>query len=169
MDDLVNPKTKEYLKLKEYILSPQFCWYYLPTNVLFESEYNNFGFYEQEILRRQETRTRANNPLLPRFVQVYKQILQHNNITPQRPYRINVNSVHPTPDNTDPSPPHIDHDYSHQIMIIYLTPTYNGHTIVQGEPQPREEDDILLFNGEHYHHLYPPQSNRRVVIVFTLP
>ena len=177
--DLINPKTPEYLQLKQYILSSSFQWNYIPYNVTEKDDlsytvewktedYNNFGVYYNVILERKETRRGVRpNPLLNKFLQVYSQILTHNNITERNPYRICVNATHPTPNNTKPSPPHLDHKYPHQNMIIYLTPTYNGHTIVQDEPQPRQEDDILVFDG--IHHLYPPQSNRRVVIVCTFP
>lgn len=179
---MINPKTNEYLKLKEFILSSQFQWSYLPYNVTKQSDktysqqydsegtpYNNFPIYYNVILERKETRRGVRpNPLLSKFLRVYEQILEHNNIPIKNPYRICVNASHPTPNNTKPSPPHIDHGYPHRNMIIYLTPTYNGHTIVQGEPHPKEEDDILVFDGVQ-HHLYPPTQNRRVVIVCTFP
>ena len=176
---MINPKTDEYLKLKEFILSPFFNWHYLPYNVTdkgdttYTSEfktdqYNNFGIYYNVILERKEIRKDARHSLLPKFLQVYGQILEHNSIPARNPYRICVNASHPTPGNTTPSPPHVDHTYPLRNMIIYLTPTDNGHTIVQGEPHPKGEDDILVFDGVQ-HHFYPPESNRRVVIVCTFP
>ena len=167
MNDLINPKTPEYLALKSKILSPKFLWQYSPINVPGgDPEYNNFGFYTHCVLSRNKN-VKKETVHLRETIQIYKQILDHNDIELQKPFRISFNATHPTYNNTIPSPPHVDHNYPHRNMIIYLTPTYNGHTIVNGEPQPREEDDIILFSGEH--HLYPPQSNRRVVIVITLP
>ena len=165
---LINPLTNEYNQLKSIILSPRFNWNYLPCNVPEDnSGYNNFGFYHHETLQRKETRTHTSSPYLKQSLIVFKQILTHNNIPHSSPYRISFNSTHPTHNNNIPSPPHVDHHYPHDNLIVYLTPIYGGHTLVQRIPQPMEEDGILLFNGEH--NLYPPSEQRRVVIVYTFP
>ena len=60
--------------------------------------------------------------------------------------------------------PHTDHDFPHKNMLIYLTDA-GGSTFVEGEEFAPEEDDVIIFQGEHWHEL--PKQKRRVVLVMT--
>ena len=49
-------------------------------------------------------------------------------------------------------------------MLIYLTDA-GGSTFVEGEEFAPEEDDVIIFEGMHWHKL--PKEERRVVLVMT--
>ena len=60
--------------------------------------------------------------------------------------------------------PHVDHNFPHKNMLIYLTDA-GGSTFVEGEEFAPEEDDVIIFEGIHWHEL--PKKERRVVLVMT--
>ncbi len=60
--------------------------------------------------------------------------------------------------------PHVDHNFPHKNMLIYLTDA-GGKTFVEGEEFAPEEDDVIIFQGTHWHEL--PKQKRRVVLVMT--
>ena len=62
------------------------------------------------------------------------------------------------------SEPHVDHDFPHWNMIVYLEG--DGSTFVEGEEYVPKEDDIILFKGEHY--MQRPSKGRRVILVSTI-
>ena len=164
---LINPYTDEYLQFKEHILSNQFAWHWLDHNVEGAHNsliYDNFGFYQQEILVRPERRTKYMSPYLKVANTIFKQILSHNEIEYKRMLRCCVNCTHPTPTHRL-SIPHHDHPYPHTNLLVYLTEVYDGETVVDGQAVYGEEDDIVIFKGLHC--MRPPLYNRRIVIVFT--
>lgn len=163
---LINPLTIEYKNFKSHVLSNQFQWYWLDNTVLNSS--NDFGFYQQEILKRPEDPQAQyhQSNYLPIAYKIYGQILSYNNLPQPKPYRICVNCTHSTVTN-DLSPLHTDHPYPHNNLLIYLTPTYGGETIVESVPYHGQENDVILFNGEHC--MRPPNQQRRIVIVYTFP
>ena len=55
-------------------------------------------------------------------------------------------------------------DFPHKNMLIYLTDA-GGSTFVEGEEFAPEEDDVIMFEGLHWHKL--PRKERRVVLVMT--
>ena len=81
--------------------------------------------------------------------------------------RCNVNAVEPPYDHQYMdaiTQPHMDHEFPHKNMLIYLTDA-GGSTIVEGEEFAPEEDDVIIFEGMHWHKL--PKKERRVVLVMT--
>ena len=167
---LKNPKTETYNKLKELILSGDFPWYRV-ENTAFECQegHEDFPFLSHKVLTRPFSKSlysKQNSKHLDHFEHVFKEIAFHNEICPKVIYRINVNAVHPTEDNL-PSPLHVDHDFPHNNMIIYLTDTHGGSTIVEDKEYNGKEDDILVFDGSIEHCAKPPSKNIRIVIVIT--
>ena len=71
-----------------------------------------------------------------------------------------------------PSPLHVDHNFPHKNMLVYLTDPQGGSTIVEDEDTNRKEylakeDNVLLFDGQSAHCARPPSKDVRIVLVFT--
>ena len=172
------PDTQLYHQTKELLLKGDFAWYYKPTTVVGSegTDYNLDGWYSHELLSRPKFGTIGEHyfPTVQsqQFQNVYPmvhEIFDFNNIPVNCIYRVNANCVHPsnTPRST---PPHIDHQFPHHNLIVYLTDA-GGPTIITNEEfvtqemhQPLE-DDIVIFDG--WHCMKPPISKRRVVLVVT--
>ena len=163
---LQNPKTEEYKRLKQHILSNNFPWYYKKqTTNKTRIGNTNISFFSHLILSRPEENgySVSFSGLTDDISSFILKSLKENNINLITFLRINVNLVYPhsTVVNTVP---HIDHPYKHKNLLIYLTDA-GGKTIVEGEEHDPQEDDMIVFQGEHYHQT--PERKLRVVIVAT--
>ena len=78
---------------------------------------------------------------------------------------MNANAVYPTEKNL-PSPVHVDHEFPHKNLLIYLTDPQGGTTIVEGKEYLAKEYDVILFDGKP-HCARPPSKDIRIVLVFT--
>ena len=77
---------------------------------------------------------------------------------------MNANCTLPS-DTAEFSSPHIDHDIPHLNFLLYLTAN-GGSTFVEGEEHKPEEDQAILFSGNHYIQL--PKRGRRIVLIATI-
>jgi len=173
MTYLNNPTTKTYLDLKKLILSEHFPWFQYSETLEPGSdlgEYDDVPFLSHGFLIRPgvdgNLYSRSNSEYLNVVQEVFKEICFVNGIEPEVVYRINANYTLPTEKNI-PSPPHVDHTYSHKNMLIYLTPTNGGNTIVDGEDVVAEENDIIIFDGSLKHCARPPVTGKRIVLIIT--
>jgi len=173
MTYLNNPKTENYLNLKKFILSQHFAWF--QYNETLEpgcdlGEYDDVPFLSHGFLIRPgvdgNLYSRSNSECLNAVQDVFKEICFFNAINPEFIFRINANYTIPTEKNL-PSPPHVDHTYPHKNMLIYLTPTNGGNTIVDGEDVVAEEDNIIIFDGSLKHCARPPATGKRIVLIIT--
>ena len=175
MKELKNPKSQVYFKLKNHFISQWFPWYYykstLPEGSEVDDEHDEFPFFSYEIL----TRPSRNGNLYSKvngqeFIDdvnsFFSEVCFFNGIDPKTILRINVNLTIPTEKNL-PSPLHTDHNFPHKNMLVYITPTHGGHTIVDGVEHPMDEDGILIFDGSLLHCHLPPTTDRRIVLVIT--
>ena len=170
---LENPKTELYLDFKEKILSSEFKWVYSRTTTddLGDSgEYGHHNMYAHCLLGRPGT-TKLYPQTLSKYLDHFNDILielfNFNRIEPHEfnvMIRANVNAVNPQIGKVKYSIPHMDHEFSHKNMLIYLTDA-GGSTFVEGEEFAPEEDDVIVFEGMHWHKL--PKEERRVVLVMT--
>jgi len=113
---------------------------------------------------------------------VFNEILVYNDISYKTIYRLNFNSTFYAHDKM--SPPHVDHDYDHDNMIVYLNSFSDGKTHVFKKRWPEsefsirptdmkysfkgQEDDIITFDGLHYHCMEcPPIGERRIIMIAT--
>ena len=78
--------------------------------------------------------------------------------------RCAANAIEPSTLENVITVPHTDHNFPHKNMLIYLTDA-GGSTFVEGEEFAPEEDDVIIFEGIHWHEL--PKKERRVVLVMT--
>lgn len=101
---------------------------------------------------------------LPEFMGVLTDIINHNGIRVNYLLRASVNAIEPLITNPVVSVDHVDHEFPHQNLIIYLTDA-GGATHCEGYTHDPCEDDIIQFKGMHCHDL--PLNKRRVVFVAT--
>ena len=186
---LKNPKTTEYHNLKKLILSAALPWTYLKettpsTNNLLDGYEKTVKKYIKEGVKiinppmySHTFLLRASNRFLYPKVQstflddisfMYCDILNANMDTIGKSFgmmcRCNANAVEPSKKNHGVTKPHLDHEFPHKNMLIYLTDA-GGSTFVEGEEFAPEEDDVIIFEGMHWHEL--PREERRVVLVMT--
>ena len=172
MTFLKNPKTDTYNKFKDLVLSNDFSWFRWSKTMEGESElqkgHDDYPFLSHKFLTRPLRSclySEPNSQYIEPMEQVFREIADFNGLDPQVIYRMNANAVHPTEANL-PSPNHVDHDFPHKNMIIYLTDPQGGSTIVEGKEYLAKEDDVLIFDSKS-HCARPPRKDVRIVLVIT--
>ena len=178
-----NPITETYKKLKDNILGQLFPWSWGEKTITQEwqsSEYiedtavgqhEDFGFYSHGFLMRPVKNTdvtccypTVSSPFTQNAHDLVTEILDFNRVKYDLIFRMAANCVHPT-ETRLASPPHEDHPWPHTNLLIYLTDPFKGETVVEEKKFFGKEDDVILFQGVHYHR--PPEKNRRIVFVAT--
>lgn len=169
---LKNPKTPLYEEFKEWVINgPGFSWLKMNTGYVGGPSEGNFEFFSHPFLQRPELHMYS-LPVCPNLVQlieIYTQLIEANpDKLTERSFvlRANANLVGPAVNKDETrSLLHTDHEFEHQNLIMYLTDA-GGNTYVEGECFEPQEDDIVLFSGEHY--CIRPEKKNRVVLVLTL-
>jgi hypothetical protein len=179
--ELFNPKTNDYLKLKQFINSSQFPWFWNDRSVkpqgprTLEVPYLSHcvlaspGQHPDIYGDKYFSYPKENSPHIGLFHFVLVEILNVNNIDLNCFFRINVNLTFPIAE-TKNIYPHVDHIFPHKNLLIYLNEA-DGDTILCDENDKElhksspKEDKIVIFEGKHYHFL--PTNNTRKVIVCT--
>jgi hypothetical protein len=186
---LRNPKTTQYHNIKKLILSNVLSWTYLKettpstNNLLYEYEeevkkyikegveIHNPPMYSHTFLLRSNSRClypKEQSEYMYDINEMYCDILNSNMDHIGKSFgmmcRCNANAVEPSPKKHGITKPHLDHEFPHKNMLIYLTDA-GGSTFVEGEEFAPEEDDVIMFEGMHWHEL--PREERRVVLVMT--
>ena len=167
---LKNPKTDTYKNFKNFMLSGDFPWFRMGSTAFEDHQegHEDFSFLSHRFLTRPLNSclyTKVNSSHVDEMERVFREIAYANDIDPQVIYRMNANAVYPTENNL-PSPLHVDHDFPHNNMIIYLTDPQGGSTIVEGKEYMANEDDVLIFDGKS-HCARPPRKDVRIVLVIT--
>ena len=165
---LKNPRFYSYQQMKELFTGPNLSWSY-SQDLQFEQPpegHQRMPFMSHNILIRPEHigyPTKA-SPYFNMVCFALTEILEFNDIKIKGLYRINANLTFPTAPLL-PSIPHVDHDFPHENILVYLNNT-GGDTVVNGEHYSPNEDDVITFGGEK-HYMYPPDTGGRIVIVAT--
>jgi len=155
---LKNPRTDTYTNLKQIISDQNFNWVYQDSKT-------GMPFYSHTLLNRPEGKySEVVSTHTEHAGCVVDEILRHNNIEYKFFLRSNVNCVHPDND-VQLSEPHVDHDFPHINVIVYLTNS-GGKTYCEDEFHDPKEDDVILMTGEHW--MERPQVGRRIILVTTL-
>mgnify|MGYP001314520817 CR=1 FL=1 len=155
---LQNPKTPNYLEFKKLVFDREFKWEYTESAT-------GMPFYVHGLLKRPEGSYSVVSSDYAKFCMFcVHEILQHNNIEYKFFLRSALNCVHPDND-VQLSKPHVDHDFPHINVIIYLTDA-GGKTYCEDEFHDPKEDDVILMVGEHW--MERPKVGRRIVSVSTL-
>ena len=166
---LINPKTDTYKNFKNLVLSGDFAWFRMKsTSFECQEGHEDYPFLSHRFLTRPLDSclySKVNSSHVDMMERVFREIAFANDIDPQVIYRMNANAVYPT-ENDLPSPLHVDHNFSHHNIIIYLTDPQGGSTMVEGEEYMANEDDVLIFDGKS-HCARPPRKDVRIVLVIT--
>lgn len=180
--ELKNPKTDSYLKLKDYVLSNEFSWYWNNKSTrLWENtdEYVNMPFLSHIFVKRPEETFRKipeqSSSISFHAAEVLLEILAHNNIDIDFFLRINANCVFPFK-KVISSFPHVDHHYPHKNLLVYLTDA-GGKVLVKKNgvkskfvSYDPKEDSVISFDGVEHYMQTPEQTSpyvRRVCLVAT--
>ena len=169
---LHNPKSEEYLRFKEFILSDDMRWGYNSYTTNSERDgHINVGMYVHGMLIAPENTPHkvpsvCDKAMFDTASKLCYDTLLENGIEVKTFLRLCINCVHPYSEVVK-TVPHQDHSRikEHNNLLIYLT-NAGGKTVVGDEYHDPQEDDIITFGGdEHYH--YTPEKERRIVIVAT--
>ena len=189
---LNNPKTELYFKFKNHAISGGFPWFWIDDTLGLDKtsdtidsyphlteeqrasgKFGTFGMFHNQFLLRpgtpdQQTQSRLFYPLptgddTKGINQLLCEIFQFNKIKLNVIYRIGINNV-PPQKKIISSLPHFDHDFPHKNLIIYFT-NAGGKTYVKDKSFDPKEDDIISFEGMHYHDT--PKDKNRIVLVAT--
>jgi hypothetical protein len=170
IEKINNPKTELYLKFKNFVLSPQFSWFWISESTpRYDIDgYENISHFSHTFLSRSGPGdifyTKENCQHIGYAHNVFLEVARANGISPLVVYRINANAVFPT-SSMKYTVPHYDHVFPHKNMLIYLTNPNGGDTVCEGESFLAEEDDVIIMEGEHCHK--PPSNDRRIVLIYT--
>ena len=179
---LKNPKTNEYLDIKELVLGRSFPWFYCDASVDVSDDFKdvtpnwrqfiNAPFYSHNVLDRPEMYGRnysaVNSNEAETVIKMLNQLFDYNGIELWHWIRINFNCVQPHPKRRQ-TVPHHDHTRPHNNLLIYLTGA-GGETIVGQEVHDPKEDDVIIWpdepDGDMHCHC-EPETERRIVLVAT--
>lgn len=167
---LKNYKTEAYKRLKETIMSPNFPWNYYGTTI--QNQTDDLHLMSHCFLARpgqENPYTKSLSEHTPLAAFVCQQILGMNEIEVHMFYRIAVNLVF---DTEGTSVRHVDHEYPHENLIVYLNKFDKGRTLVYDNDDNEysvtpKEDKAVTFNGS-YQHCHESSSNgRRIALIAT--
>ena len=170
---LINPRTETYRQCKSLVTHENFPWYFIKKSVSLHPDYDvtkhtEISFFAHGLLIRPHHSTGHRYPVpdseyLEYFERMLMEIFERNNIQAGCIFRMNLNLV--TPNNgLQLTIPHEDHIYPHKNILVYFT-NAGGETYCEGEVHDPKEDDVIIFEGEHYYKL--PEKDARIVFVAT--
>lgn len=186
--ELTNPLTEHYLALKQSVRGARFPWYCSETSV--SAQGNSFMLFSHPVVQRplDGSTSKVVSKRFEKVMPVINQIFAANDLRPANVFRVcfNVAFCH----SHNMSDPHVDHEFPHQNLLIYLNevsagPTYvfketfsaeypagsydayNHDLVVEHECAP-VEDKIISFDGFQYHAQgFPNIGERRITLVVT--
>lgn len=167
-----NAISKTVLKeLQDKILDNNFPWYYQSY-----SSSEKFPFFSHMLLPRydyhNENQPEPQSNLFYKFKDILDSFCQINNIEYNRILRACINMT--TNYSQNHSDFHVDHDFSHKVIIMYLNDVDNNATLLKNTNNLIKRYDskagkILCFNGEYEHAAeFCNEGQRRIVCVFTI-
>ena len=178
---LKNPKTQNYITLKENILSNDFSWYYQSTStyeVQADKGHENLPFYSHVLLTRPDTEKDPYCEIRSEKFEFTQNVVHEIISSNQNPFddgsgrfffmRMCINSTFPIEGGNQFCIPHSEHAFPHFNFICYLTDGHGGgRTFIEEHPPVSPvEDQCIIFTGKHYAEL--PKKGRRIIIVGTM-
>tara|TARA_B100001109_G_C18647453_1_gene373468 strand:- start:70 stop:603 length:534 start_codon:yes stop_codon:yes gene_type:complete len=170
---LANPKTELYRQCKEFIVDENFPWYFTrrtlaPDYQYDRSKHREMSFLAHSLLVRPHSSTGHHYPIqqseyLEHYEKMLMEIFDFNEEKVGCFFRICLNLVYPR-SGIQLTIPHQDHFYPHKNVLVYLTNS-GGETYCEDDVHDPREDDVITFEGEHYHKL--PENDARIVLVAT--
>tara|TARA_R110000803_G_scaffold48301_1_gene100308 strand:- start:1028 stop:1573 length:546 start_codon:yes stop_codon:yes gene_type:complete len=170
---------KKDLKMieKEIVNSNMFPWYYLPNPVTYK-----YPCFTHVLLPRYNYESNesveVNSPSYYFFERLFKNFCKKKKIKVNRILRAALNLQMYFKEEM--GTPHSDHDFPHQVCMIYLNTVTRGSTYVFKEKTNVKKHKILkeiknkagkivVFPGENYHaagHCGKP-NERRIICIFS--
>jgi hypothetical protein len=166
---------QEIQVIQKEILSNNFPWYIQNESTTGD----NTPFFSHVLANRvrdNHDNVDINSDYFYFFENIVKRFCIKNDIKYNKAYRASLNLTYHS-DKEFHGNPHIDHEFEHNSVIMYLNKT-SGNTvlfdrqgknklIITSEVEP-EAGKILLFDGLTYHSIRPCGINEtRVICVFT--
>jgi len=176
---------EEIETVNNVILSNSFPWYYNSSATT-----ENFPFFSHVIIDRYDYKKeelKINSNMFEFFNNIINRFCLKNKIRLNKITRMSLNLTY-TNYKFKNGDPHVDHDFKHKSIILYLNNTdgntiifnkkFNGTDIIydsktvknlkiEKEIKP-EIGKIICWDGDYYHTiLYPKINKRRVVLVTT--
>ena len=165
---LKNTKTQSYIKFKESVLGSYFPWYHNQNVAIQEFNSKDVFYFGHTFFTRPEV-DGFSQPVSEYFQLGHKvmwEILSENGYDSKKCLLLRMNANCTFPSNfAEFSSSHIDHNFSHLNFLLYLTNS-GGSTFVEGKENKPEEDQAILFSGNHYIQL--PKKDRRIVLIATI-
>tara|TARA_B100002019_G_C21119913_1_gene522798 strand:+ start:289 stop:816 length:528 start_codon:yes stop_codon:yes gene_type:complete len=149
------------------ILSHNIPWHWNPASVT-----EKFPFFQHVIIPRDDN-TRVVSPLYEFFTTIQNRFCAVCEIPMKKIYRQCINLTF-TSDNGEYSEPHIDHDFPHKNMIMYLnddyemgeTVLYNNDLTISKKIEPKK-GKVICFDGSIVHGTRWISRGRRIIFVST--
>ena len=167
---LQNPTTNLYHRFRNLVLSGDFAWHYgMSTDTKEENPpgHMHMEFYGHTFVTRPEATyySESTSPFINESLQVLREIIDYNKLFESYIFtRAAANCTFPN-EGAQLSHPHVDHNFPHFNLIVYLTDT-GGETFVEDEIHNPKIHDVILFRGKHY--MKRPTRDRRVILVATI-
>ena len=169
-NDFMTDEQKSFVD--DVVLGNNFSWFFLSGSV---NKYDNNWFFFHTVLDRPEGysvyENRVNSEHSDFFVDVFDTFCSKNEIEYDTIFRISANLVFPH--EVKESLVHVDHDFPHRQMIVYLNESPTSRTNIFDTDRKTLLHEIkaekykgVVFNSNP-HSLTNPTEGRRVVIVYT--
>ena len=170
---LKNSKTQSYVKFKEDILGTHFPWYHNQNVAIQEFNSKDVFYFGHTFFTRPEVNGYS-QPVSEYFqlgFKVMSEILSENGYDSKKSMLLRMNANCTFPSNfAEFSTRHLDHNFDHMNFLLYLTgnggSTFVDKDVMDWEENKPEEDQAILFSGEHYIQL--PKKGRRIVLIATI-
>tara|TARA_B110000285_G_scaffold54179_1_gene61705 strand:+ start:450 stop:974 length:525 start_codon:yes stop_codon:yes gene_type:complete len=157
--------------IENYILGPD-CPFYVKTGIGVGDDVKTLTHC---VLPRPENRsvTYEKHPFWDKFENILINFCQNNNLACSEIFRISINLTYYN-GTVEKSPIHIDHDFEHNQLIVYLNNTLdkncstvllNGKDEIYGEVNPEKYMGLCFPKMRHY--LKFPKIGERYVLVYT--
>ena len=154
--------TEAYRLLKSEVLGSQFPWYWREPH-----KQAGFPLHCHTLIERPEAGLRVpkmSSPFAELAHDVVLETCEANGVLVNSILRMAVNATERRSGYKTTSETHVDHEFDHRNLLIYLTDA-DGATVVGERRHEPEVDTAIFFTGSHYHEL--PTTGRRIVLVTT--
>ena len=164
---LENPLGEKYQAFKSTVLSSDFP-VYANTLGIGDASGREDTYYSHTFIRRPEDLgyTTAHSGQTCMAMGMIDEILSHNNIEYHMIYRLNLNLNHHYQRFWYQW--HIDHEFPHTNLVIYLNEFEEGMIEVKGsDPYKPKENDVVMFDGLEHRWGPTPVGQMRAAVVCT--
>ena len=137
---------------------------------------DNNSFMSHVVLKRIEERknknkNKINSSYYSNFVKILNEFTEKNNINYKEIFRIAVNFSYKN--NSKCSPIHVDHEFPHKQLLVYLNTVKDAFTVIYDESKNRILKKIIpmkykgvCFDGLPHAGFFP-EKGEKIVIVYT--